>query len=92
MSTKKKQIEVGYGNVKKVSIGLENPLVFIGGPCAIETEDHTLFMAEKINIICIELGIKWIFKACYDKDWRSSKESFQLSLPFSQIFSTKSLI
>jgi 2-dehydro-3-deoxyphosphooctonate aldolase (KDO 8-P synthase) len=71
-----KTVKVGGGKVNCVEVGRDNPLVFIGGPCAIENEDHTLFMAEKINIICIELGIKWIFKACYDKDCRSSKESF----------------
>ena len=71
-----KTVKVGGGKVNCVEIGNDNPLVFIGGPCAIETEDHTLFMAEKIKIICMELGIKWIFKSCYDKDCRSSKESF----------------
>ena len=76
MSTKKKQIEVGYGNVKKVSIGLENPLVFIGGPCAIESREHSFLMANKICIICDKLEIPWIFKSCYDKDCRSSPKSF----------------
>ena len=71
-----KIVEVGYGEVNKVSIGQDLPLVFIGGPCAIESLDHSLFMADAIGLICKELEIPWIFKSCYDKDSRSSAESF----------------
>lgn len=67
---------VGYGDVSKVIIGPGNPLVYIGGPCAIETRDHTLFMAEAIQKITDKLGVPWIFKACYDKDCRSNVNSF----------------
>ena len=48
----KKIIEVGYDNVKKVKIGEYLPLVFIGGPCAIESKEHAFKMAEMINKIC----------------------------------------
>ena len=71
-----KTVKVGGGKVNCVEIGGNNALVFIGGPCAIENEDHTLFMAEKIKNICTDLGVNWIFKSCYDKDCRSSKDSF----------------
>lgn len=71
-----KSIKIGDNSVKEVFIGENNPLVFIGGPCAIENKKHTLLMAEKINKICSELNIPWIFKSCYDKDCRSSKDSF----------------
>ena len=71
-----KTVIVGNNDVQSVSIGGNNPLVFIGGPCAIESRDHTLYMAEEIKEICDELDIKWIFKSCYDKDCRSSKDSF----------------
>ena len=43
-----KAIRVGYGKVNKVVIGPDRPLVFIGGPCAIESRDHALFMADSI--------------------------------------------
>jgi 2-dehydro-3-deoxyphosphooctonate aldolase (KDO 8-P synthase) len=72
----KKVIEVGYGDVKKVSIGQGLPLVFIGGPCAIESRDHAFKMAESIDKICRNVGISWIYKSCYDKDCRSSPDSF----------------
>ena len=71
-----KIVEVGYGNVNKVKIGGDLPLAFVGGPCAIETRDHALFMAEKIATICNKLEIPWIYKSCYDKDCRSSPKSF----------------
>ena len=76
MSAKKRAIIVGYGEVNKVSIGLENPLVFIGGPCAIESREHSFLMAHEIGKICNKLDIPWIFKSCYDKDCRSSPKSF----------------
>ena len=69
-------IAIGGNGVNYVEIGNDKPLVFIGGPCAIESERHTMFMAEKISEICTDLRIKWIFKSCYDKDSRSSKDSF----------------
>ena len=52
-----KKIKVGYGKVKKISIGSKEPLVFIGGPCAIESKDHTFLMAEKIKKICENLEL-----------------------------------
>tara|TARA_Y100001968_G_C19371387_1_gene725295 strand:+ start:133 stop:1020 length:888 start_codon:yes stop_codon:yes gene_type:complete len=76
MSGIHKSISVGNGDVPSVTIGDSNPLVFIGGPCAIESYEHTYLMAKLISKICKEVGIKWIFKSCYDKDCRSSPESF----------------
>lgn len=73
---KTKIIEIGYGKVSTVKIGGRNPLVFIGGPCAIENRDHTMRMAERIGEICKKLSMPWIFKACYDKDCRSAPDSY----------------
>lgn len=72
----KKIVEVGYGNVTKVKIGEKLPLVFIGGPCAIESREHSYLMAEKIQKICQKLNISWIYKSCYDKDCRSAPDSY----------------
>ncbi len=72
----KKIIEVGYGSIKKIKIGSNMPLVFIGGPCAIESRQHAFKMADLIGNICNKLNIPWIYKSCYDKDCRSSPESF----------------
>ena len=72
----KKIIEVGYGSVSKVKIGSSLPLAFIGGPCAIESREHAFKMAELIGNICNKLNMPWVYKSCYDKDCRSSPESF----------------
>jgi 2-dehydro-3-deoxyphosphooctonate aldolase (KDO 8-P synthase) len=71
-----KNIEVGYGSVNKVTIGSKQPLVFIGGPCAIESKEHAFKMADIIGEVCVKLSIPWIYKSCYDKDCRSSSASF----------------
>ncbi len=72
----KKIVSIGYGKVKRVRVGKSLPLVFVGGPCAIESRDHALLMAEKIYNICEKLNMPWIYKSCYDKDCRSSPNSF----------------
>ena len=71
-----KSVNVGYGDVAQVKVGVNEKLAFIGGPCAIESLDHSLKMAERIQAICKKLDISFIFKSCYDKDCRSSPESF----------------
>ena len=72
-----KSITIGRDDtVREVTIGASAPLAFIGGPCAIESRDHTHMMAERIAEICAKLDFPWIFKACYDKDCRSSPDSF----------------
>lgn len=81
-------VQVGYGSVSPVSIGKNLPLVFIGGPCAIESRDHALMMADKISSICHELSIPFIYKSCFDKDCRSSPNSFHgLGIPGLDILS-----
>ncbi len=72
----KKIIKVGYGSVKPILIGDRLPLVYVGGPCAIESKDHAFKMAEQIGEICQRVGIEYIYKSCYDKDCRSSPTSF----------------
>ncbi len=71
-----KVVEIGYGDVKRVKIGGGNKLALIGGPCAIENRDHALMMADKIKKICDELSVDWVYKSCFDKDCRSSVDSF----------------
>ena len=71
-----KIIKVGYGKINPIKLGANLPLVFIGGPCAIESYDHALFMADRIKKICDKVGIKLIYKSCSNKDCRSSSSSF----------------
>ena len=52
-------------------------LAFILGPCALESRDHALKMAEEIFIICRKFGVGFIFKTSFDKANRSSIDSFR---------------
>ena len=72
----KRILEVGYGSVEKVRIGDKLPLVYIGVPCANENREHAFMMADEIGKICRRVGISWIYKSCFDKDCRSSPDSF----------------
>jgi 2-dehydro-3-deoxyphosphooctonate aldolase (KDO 8-P synthase) len=59
-------IHVGSGDV-----------FLIAGPCVIESEDHTVRMAEIIKGVTRSLNIPFIFKASYDKANRTSIRSFR---------------
>jgi 2-dehydro-3-deoxyphosphooctonate aldolase (KDO 8-P synthase) len=59
--------------------GLEigSGLFLIAGPCVIESELHTLKMAEAIGAVATRLNLPYIFKASYDKANRTSMKSFR---------------
>lgn len=59
-----------------VIVGGEQPLTLIGGPCSIENEKHALFMAKELKKITKKVGVSFIYKSCYNKDSRSSINSF----------------
>ncbi len=63
--------------IKNFTIGNQEPLTFISGPCVIESEDHTLFCAEKLKKMFSHHRFSFIFKASYDKANRSSIHSFR---------------
>lgn len=69
-----KTAEVKIGNV---SIGGDNPLAFIAGPCVIESEESTLKAAGTIAEISQKLKIPIIFKSSYDKANRTSLNSYR---------------
>lgn len=73
---KTKSISIPNPSGKPIEIGGNRELVLIAGPCAIESYDHCMKMADLIGTICKQYKLKWIFKACYDKDCRSSPNSF----------------
>ena len=52
-------------------------LFLIAGPCVIESEDHTMFMAEVIKGVTRSLNFPFISKASYDKANRTSMRSFR---------------
>ena len=52
-------------------------LLYILGPCAMESEVFTRRMARKIKAVCDEQGIRFVFKASYDKANRTSVASYR---------------
>ena len=54
-----------------------SPLLFILGPCVIESEDFLWRTAHRIQAICDETGADFVFKASYDKANRTSGRSYR---------------
>ncbi len=60
------------------SITVGNSEIFlIAGPCVIESEDLVMEVAGKMKEITDKLGIKYVFKASFDKANRTSINSFR---------------
>jgi 2-dehydro-3-deoxyphosphooctonate aldolase (KDO 8-P synthase) len=53
------------------------PLLWIAGPCVIESRDHCLGVAVALKRLADELGLPLVFKASFDKANRSSGKSFR---------------
>lgn len=64
-------------HIGKIRAGNHLPLVAIGGPCAIESEDLTLRVARHLKIVFEGLKVPFIFKTSYDKANRSSIRSWR---------------
>jgi 2-dehydro-3-deoxyphosphooctonate aldolase (KDO 8-P synthase) len=62
-------------NLADFQISNNDQLILIAGPCVIESEQHSLMMAEKITNICQKLKVKFIYKSSFDKANRSSINS-----------------
>ena len=62
---------------KNVIFGNNRPFVLFAGPCAIESEERVLKLAEGIKKITDKLNIPLVFKSSYDKANRSSIDSYR---------------
>ena len=63
--------------IQNITVGAQNPIALIAGPCVIEDPDRTLAIGRAIKAIADRLNIPYIFKASYDKANRSSYNSFR---------------
>src|SRR5437660_12576572 len=61
----------------RVACGPGRPLLWILGPCVIESRDLTLTIAERLRALAEEIGLPLVFKASFDKANRSSGKSFR---------------
>ena len=60
-----------------IQVGSGQPLLLIGGPCALESEDLARQVAGTLQEICARLGISYVFKASFDKANRTSLEAYR---------------
>jgi 2-dehydro-3-deoxyphosphooctonate aldolase (KDO 8-P synthase) len=67
-------MEVHIGDVV---FGGGNPLAIIAGPCVIEDEKTTLYVAERLKGYSEQLNIPIVFKSSYDKANRTSIGSYR---------------
>lgn len=61
---------------KGVAFGRKD-LVFIAGPCVIESREMALDLAKKLTALSKKLKVPYIFKASFDKANRTSVDSFR---------------
>jgi 2-dehydro-3-deoxyphosphooctonate aldolase (KDO 8-P synthase) len=57
--------------------GLTRPLFLIAGPCVVESRELAFETAGRLQEMCAEIGLPFIYKSSYDKANRSSKDSFR---------------
>jgi 2-dehydro-3-deoxyphosphooctonate aldolase (KDO 8-P synthase) len=68
---------VNLVQVGRLTFGAGYPLVFIVGPCVIESSSHALDLALAIRDIAARTGVPVVFKASYDKANRTSGKSYR---------------
>lgn len=59
------------------TIGIDQPIFLIAGPCVIESEDMALRTSTGLKEIADRLGIPFIYKSSFDKANRTSGKSFR---------------
>ena len=60
-----------------MTVGLQQPMFLIAGPCVIENEHIAMQTAEVLKTVCDELSIGLIYKSSFDKANRSSHSSYR---------------
>lgn len=70
-------VEIGTPSGPPITVGTDQPLLLIGGPCALESEDLAKKVAEKMSEVCARLGVSYVFKASFDKANRTSLSSYR---------------
>ena len=75
MTTQSTAVRADFG--KGVVCGDGQSLVVIAGPCVVESNDVAQEVASRMNDICKQLGIQYVFKASYDKANRTSLAGYR---------------
>jgi 2-dehydro-3-deoxyphosphooctonate aldolase (KDO 8-P synthase) len=61
----------------KYTVGIDQPLFLIAGPCVIESEALVMETAAQLKAITDNLDMPFIFKSSFDKANRTSSQSFR---------------
>ncbi|GHC43691.1 3-deoxy-8-phosphooctulonate synthase [Neogemmobacter tilapiae] len=59
-------------NIGGLTVGNDQPLLVIAGPCQLESLDHAQMIAGHMAEVCKAAGAQYVFKASYDKANRTS--------------------
>ncbi|WP_163335911.1 3-deoxy-8-phosphooctulonate synthase [Desulfopila sp. IMCC35008] len=70
-------VTVPHPSGKPYSVGTNQPLLLLGGPCALESEEIARKVATTMQEICDRLDINYVFKASFDKANRTSLSSYR---------------
>lgn len=70
-------VAVEHPNGSSILVGSHQPLLLIGGPCSLESEQLGREVAETVRDICARLGIPYVFKASFDKANRTSLNAYR---------------
>src|SRR5215831_19164960 len=62
---------------ERIACGPGHPLLWILGPCVIETRELTLRIAQRLRGLADQLELSLVFKASFDKANRTSGKSFR---------------
>ena len=60
-----------------IRVGPGEPLLLLAGPCVLESEELAREVAAEVKAVCARLGIRYVFKASFDKANRTSVRSFR---------------
>lgn len=70
-------VSVSRPDGSPIQVGTDQPLMLLAGPCVLESEELGLQVASRMQEICANLGINYVFKASFDKANRTSITSYR---------------
>ena len=70
-------VTIDHPRGASLQVGYDQPLLLIGGPCALESEELARKIAGTMQEICSRLNLSYVFKASFDKANRTSLDSYR---------------
>lgn len=70
-------VAIDHPDGSRISVGTDQPLLLIAGPCVLESEELAKQVAGTMQEICSDLGLSYIFKASFDKANRTAISSYR---------------